>query len=113
MVNIEEALKTAGAEKDLQTILEVLEEKENDFDRYEPAAGPFAALDSAVLKGLSLRARSAIKRAQQQQGPQGKLSASVLLHSVDTCALGGITLRPAFKRSHKRLSMSICGSQHV
>ena len=87
MVNIEEALETAGAEKDLQTILQVLEEKENGFDRSEPAAGPFAGVVTATLQGLNVRMCSAIHRAQQQQGPQGRLPAPTLLHRVDTRAL--------------------------
>ena len=39
MGSIEEALKTAGAEDDLQTILRVLENKSVGFTRSEAAAG--------------------------------------------------------------------------
>ena len=66
MGSIEEALKTAGAEDDLQTILQVLEDKSVGFKRHEAAAGPFANMDSAMLTGLNIRMHSAIKRAQQQ-----------------------------------------------
>ena len=83
MVNIEEALKTAGAEDDLQTILRVLEDKNVGFNRQEAAAGPFANMDTAVLTGLNIRMLSVIKRAQQQQGHPGRLSAPILLHTVD------------------------------
>ena len=83
MENIEEALKTAGAEDDLQTILRVLETKSVGFKRQEAAAGPFANMDTAVLTGLNLRMLSVIKRAQQQQGHPGRLSAPILLHNVD------------------------------
>ena len=67
MANIEEALKTAGAENDLQIILRVLEDKSVGFNRQEAAAGPFANMDTAVLTGLNVRMLSVIKRAQQQQ----------------------------------------------
>ena len=67
MGSIEEALKTAGAEDDLQTILRVLEDKSVGFKRHEAAAGPFANMDTAMLTGLNIRMLSAIKRAQQQQ----------------------------------------------
>ncbi len=83
MVNIEEALKTAGDEDDLQTILRVLEDKSVGFKRQEAAAGPFANMDTAVLTGLNIRMLSVIKRAQQQQGHPGRLSAPILLHTVD------------------------------
>ncbi len=83
MGNIEEALKTAGAEDDLQTILRVLEDKNVGFNRQEAAAGPFANMDTAVLTGLNIRMLSVIKRAQQQQGHPGRLSAPILLHTVD------------------------------
>ena len=66
MGSIEEALKTAGAEDDLQTILQVLEDKSVGFKRHEAAAGPFANMDTAMLTGLNIRMHSAIKRAQQQ-----------------------------------------------
>lgn len=67
MASIEEALETAGAEGDLQTILQVLETKPVGFTRHEAAAGPFANMDTAELTGLNIRMLSAIKRAQQQQ----------------------------------------------
>ena len=67
MGSIEEALKTAGAEDDLQTILQVLEDESVGFKRQEAAAGPFANMDTAMLTGLNIRMLSAIKRAQQQQ----------------------------------------------
>ena len=70
MGSIEEALKTAGAEDDLQTILRVLEDKSVSFKRHEAAAGPFANMDTAMLTGLNIRMLSAIKRAQQQQQQQ-------------------------------------------
>ena len=85
MANIEKALKTAGAENDLQTILRVLEDENVGFNRHEAAAGPFASMDTAVLTGLNVRMLSVIKRAQQQQESPGRLSASILLHSV-TCS---------------------------
>ena len=80
MGNIKEALKTAGAEDDLQTILRVLEDKRVGFKRQEAAAGPFANMDTAALTGLNIRMLSVIKRAQQQTG---RLSAPILLHIVD------------------------------
>ncbi len=52
MGSIEEALKAANAEDDLQTILRVLEDKSVGFKRQEAAAGPFANMDTAVLTGL-------------------------------------------------------------
>ena len=41
MPSIEEALKIAGAEDDLQTILQVLEGESGGFKRHEAAAGLF------------------------------------------------------------------------
>lgn len=67
MGSIEEALKSAGAEDDLQTILQVLEGKIVGFKRHEAANGPFANMDTTMLTGLNIRMLSAIKRAQQQQ----------------------------------------------
>ena len=67
MGSIEEALKSAGAEDDLQTILQVLEGKTVGFKRHEAAIGPFANMDTTMLTGLNIRMLSAIKRAQQQQ----------------------------------------------
>lgn len=84
MANIEQALKTAGAEHDLQTILRVLEDKDVGFDRHEAAAGPFASVDTAVLSGLNIRMHSVIKRAQQQQEIPGRVSVSILMSSVVT-----------------------------
>ncbi len=83
MSNIEEALESAGAEDDLQTILRVLEDKSVGFKRQEAAAGPFADMETAALIGLNVRMLSVIKRAQQQQGHTGRLSAPILLHIVD------------------------------
>ncbi len=82
MGSIEEALKTAGAEDDLQTILRVLEDNNVGFKRQEAAAGPFANMDTAMLTGLNIRMLSAIKRAQQQQQHPGRLSA---LNSASHC----------------------------
>ncbi|DBA83107.1 TPA: hypothetical protein ACH3X2_006635, partial [Trebouxia sp. C0005] len=73
MANIEEALKTAGAEHDLQSILRRLEDKDVGFDRHEAAAGPFASVDTAELSGLNIRMRGVIKRAQQQQENSGRV----------------------------------------
>ena len=76
MQSIEEAVKIAGAEDDLQTILQVLEGESVGFKRHEAAAGPFANMDTAMLTGLNIRKLSVIKRAQQQQQQQqhqGKL----------------------------------------
>ena len=73
MTNIEEALKTAGAESDLQTILRVLEDRNVGFNRQEAAAGPFANMDTAVLAGLNVIMLSVIKRAQHQQQNPGTL----------------------------------------
>lgn len=84
MANIEEALKTAGAESDLQTILRVLEDRNVGFNRQEAAAGPFANMDTALLAGLNVRMLSVIKRAQQQQQHIGMLPAPILPHNVDT-----------------------------
>ena len=70
MGSIEEALKLAGAEDDLQTILQVLEDKSVGFRRHEAAAGPFANMDTAMLTGLNIRMLSVIKIAQQQQQQQ-------------------------------------------
>ena len=67
MESIEEALKTAGAKDDLQTILRVLEDDSVGFKRHEAAAGPFANMNTTMLTGLNIRMLSAIKRAQQQQ----------------------------------------------
>ena len=67
MGRIEEALKIAGAEDDLQTILQVLEDISVGFNRHEAAAGPFANMDTTMLTGLNTRM---IKRAQQQQQQQ-------------------------------------------
>ena len=50
MGNVEEALKTAGAE---ETILRVLEDKSVGFKRHEAAAGPFVHRDTAMLTGLN------------------------------------------------------------
>lgn len=72
MASIEEALEAAGAEDDLQTILQVLETKSVGFTRREAAAGPFANMDTAELTGLNIRMLSAIKRAQQQQQHQDR-----------------------------------------
>ena len=102
MGNIEEALNTAGAEDDLQTILRVLEDKSVGFQRQEAAAGPFADIDPAALTGLTIRMRIVIKRAQQQQGHPGRLSAPILLQFVDE----RVTLHLAFEQSHCRLSVS-------
>ncbi|KAL3138704.1 hypothetical protein ABBQ32_006459 [Trebouxia sp. C0010 RCD-2024] len=77
MGSIEEALKTAGAEDDLQTILRVLEDKSVSFNRQKAAAGPFVSMDTTMLNGLNIRMLSAIKRAQQQQQHQGAKTALV------------------------------------
>ena len=63
--SIKEALKTAGAEDDLPTILRVLEDKSVGFKHHEAAAGPFENMDTAMLTGLNIRMLSVIKRAQQ------------------------------------------------
>lgn len=73
MANIEEALKPAGAENDLETILRVLEDPDVGFNRQEAAAGPFASMVTAVLTGLNVRMLSVIQRAQQQQENSGRL----------------------------------------
>ena len=65
--SIAEALKSAGAEDDLQTILQVLEDKSVGFKSHEAAAGPFANMDTTMLTGLNIRMLSIIKMAQQQQ----------------------------------------------
>ena len=81
MRSIEEALKIAGAEDDLQTILQVLEGESVGFKRHEAADGPFANMDTAMLTGLNIRKLSVIKRAQQQQQQQqhqGKLYVTLL-----------------------------------
>ncbi|DBA81582.1 TPA: hypothetical protein ACH3X1_007352 [Trebouxia sp. C0004] len=67
MGSIEEALKSAGAGADLQTILRVLEDRSVGFKRQEAAAGPFANMDTTMLTGLNIRMVSALKGAQQQQ----------------------------------------------
>lgn len=64
--SIEEALKAAGAEDDLQAILQVLEDTSVGFKHHEVAAGPFASMDVTMLTGLNVRMLSVIKRAQQQ-----------------------------------------------
>ncbi|DBA84500.1 TPA: hypothetical protein ACH3X1_006118 [Trebouxia sp. C0004] len=66
MGSLEEALKTAGAEDDLQTILRVLEDKSVGFKRHEAAAGPFANRDTTMLTGLNVRMLSVIKAKQPQ-----------------------------------------------
>ena len=79
MQSIEEALKIAGAEDDLQIILQVLEGESVGFKRHEAAAGPFANMDTAMLTGLNIRKLSVIRRAQQQQQQdQGKLYVTLL-----------------------------------
>ena len=80
MQSVEEAVKIAGAEDDLQTILQVLEGESVGFKRHEAAAGPFANMDTAMLTGLNIRKLSVIKRAQQQQQQQhqGKLYVTLL-----------------------------------
>ncbi len=85
MGSIEEALKKAGAEGDLQTILRVLENESVGFKRQEDAAGPFASMDTAELTGLNVRMRSVTKGAQQQQQQQhpGTLSALIPLHTIN------------------------------
>ncbi|DBB03418.1 TPA: hypothetical protein ACH3X3_010780 [Trebouxia sp. C0006] len=83
MENIEEALKTASAEDDLQTILRVLENKSVGFKRQEAAAGPFADMDTAALTGLNIRMLSVIKRAQQQQGHTGDSDLSKRLSLIE------------------------------
>lgn len=92
MANIGEAVKKAGAANDLPTILQVLEGETVGFKRQEAAAGPFATVDIAMLSGLTVRMRSVIKKAQQQQGDPGRLSASILLHCVHTCSVSRVTL---------------------
>ena len=84
MVNIEEALEAAGAGDDLQSILQVLEDKNVGFNRQEAAAGPFSHMDTALLTGLNIRLLTVIKmaqQAQQQQGHPGRLLAPILLHT--------------------------------
>ena len=80
MRSIEEALKIAGAEDDLQTILQVLEFESVGFKCHEAADGPFANMDTTMLTGLNIRKLSVIKRAQQQQQQQhqGKLYVTLL-----------------------------------
>lgn len=70
MGSIEEALKAAGADDDLQIILRVLESTPVGFKRQEAAAGPFAYVDTAMLTGLNIRMLSVITGAQQQQQRQ-------------------------------------------
>ncbi len=70
MGSIEEALKAAGADDDLQTILRVLESTPVGFKRQEDADGPFANMDTAMLTGMNIRMLSVIKGAQQQQQQQ-------------------------------------------
>ena len=96
MGSIEEALKTAGAKDDLQTILRVLEDKSVGFKRHEAAAGPFANMDTTMLTGLNVRMLSVIKRAQQQQHqgwPHLVIHAACLDHLVhDLCMFCAVTL---------------------
>lgn len=77
MGSIQEALETAGARDDLQTILQVLEGASVGFNRHETAAGPFASVDTTELAnlGLNVRMMTVIKKAQQQQQKQGRFSA--------------------------------------
>ena len=81
MGSIEEALRTAGAQDDLQTILEVLEDRCVGFKCQEAAAGPFVSMDARVLTGLNTRMLCIIKRAQQQVD-QGSTSAPSRLHPI-------------------------------
>lgn len=67
MGSIEEALESAGAGDDLQTILQVLKDNSVSFKRHESAAGPFANMHTATLTGLNPRMLSATQNAQQQQ----------------------------------------------
>lgn len=86
MASIEEALRTAGADGDLQTILRLLEDQSVGFNRQEAAAGAFTGLDTAVLANhLNVRMLSVIRNAQQQQQNPGTLPAPSPLHSVVSC----------------------------
>lgn len=68
--SIEDALETAGAEEDLQTILQVLEDESVGFKRHEAAAGPFANMETVLLADLDIRVLTVIKKPQQQQQQQ-------------------------------------------
>ena len=83
MGSITAALENAGAEDDVQTILQVLEDESVGFKRTEAAAGPFAILDTTLLTGLNVRMHMIIKRAQQllQRQEQGRLFAGQLVHT--------------------------------
>lgn len=113
MGSIEEALKTAGAEDDLQTILGVLEAKSVGFKRHEVAAGPFASMDTTMLTGLDIRMLSAIRRAQQQQQHhQGWPLITLFRFTVSIlCMCKGYPRHPAFE--HCRLLAFFCGSGPV
>ena len=99
----------------------MLEDKIVGCNRQEPAAGPFVNMDTAVLAGLNVRMLSVIKRAQQQQQQQqnpGTLPVPILLHSVDTCSVSGVTLCLAFEQSLQNVSMVwlewlMLTSQHI
>ena len=84
MASIEEALETAGAEDDLQTILQVLETKSVGFTRREAAAGPFAkhghsrvdwAQHQNAQRHKEGKAAAATSRSVSQR--------SILLHTVN------------------------------
>ena len=106
MGSIEEALKSAGAEDDLQTILQVLEDKSVGFKRHEAAAGPFANMDTTMLTGLNIRMLSAIKRAQQQQQHQGRPLSTKFCVTMWLCTCKRHPIHLASEQSHCRLSAS-------
>ncbi len=117
MGSIEEALKAAGAENDLQTILRVLEDESVGFKRQEAAAAPFANMDIAMLTGLNIRMLSVITRAQQQQQqryqhrfPSHQLSNVGSLCSAGiTLAMWSCTLHLAYEQSCPRAVSLVCG----
>ncbi|KAL3138752.1 hypothetical protein ABBQ32_005597 [Trebouxia sp. C0010 RCD-2024] len=80
--SVETALKRAGAEDDLHTILQVLEDISVGFKRREAAPGPLMSMDITMLTGLNIRMLSAIKRMQQQQQQQQHQGSNHLLEEA-------------------------------
>ena len=84
MGSIEEALKTAGADDDVHTILRVLGDKPVGFKCHEPAAGPLANMNTTMLTGLNIRMLSAIKRYSSSSNINVGPSAVIPRHTVNT-----------------------------
>ncbi|KAL3156011.1 hypothetical protein ABBQ32_012999 [Trebouxia sp. C0010 RCD-2024] len=87
MGSIEEALRTAGAEDDLQTILLVLEDKSGGFKRHEAAAGPFANMDTMLLTGLNTCLAPSRGRSSSSSNIKSLLAASCCWRAIPSLLL--------------------------